>query len=243
MLKKIFTTKLVIIPISIVLIIILGIVGFILFGKHMTELERVKITDDSKTLVYNIDEVIERDFSDESYIMFALEYLKQTKGGTVFSLYEVRDVIANTFEKGIDHDTIIATGITPYMVGRGVTFDSATNCYSYNKTYTRVDINNMPVVKYSIKKISKKNSKKYVVTYDKYVVDNPYSIYDYYISNSNDQEHINIINEYLKGTGNSNKVKDLITNDNIDKIGSRKGQIKITFIVKDSKLKISKIEK
>ena len=204
MLKKIFTTKLVIIPISIV--------------------------------------KIERDYSDESYVMFALDYLKQEKNNSTFTMYEVRDVINDFFNINFDNDKLNMIGITPYMVERGVTFDTSTLSYTYNKTYTRVDINEMPIVKYEVEKISKKNKSKYVVTYNKYKVTKPYNIYNYYLD-KNSKEDVDAISKYLKGEGTVKKVKDLINKDNIDQLGTKEGKLVITYKLIDNKLKITKIEK
>ena len=243
MLKKVFTTKVIIIPISIVTLILLA-TGIVLFiNKWMTPLEKVKVTEDASKVVYNIDEVIERDYSDESYVMFALETLKQTKNSNTFTIYEVRDTINNFFDVNFDLDRLNKTGLTPYMVERGVTFDTSSMSYTYNKSYTRVDINGMKIVKYDLKKVSKKSNSKYVITYDKYVVTAPYNIYNYYLSKSNSQETIDIISKYLKGEGQINKIKDLITKDNINEIGSVEGKLMITYKLTDNKLQVTKIEK
>ena len=243
MLKKLFTTKLVIIPISI-LVILLIVGGFLLLdNKWMTPLEKIKVNDEAARVVYNIDEVIERDYSDESYVMFALDYLKQEKNSNTFTVYEVRDTINEFFTVNFDIDKLNNIGITPYMVERGVTFDTSSMSYTYNKTYTRVDISEMKIVKYNIKKITKKSKTSYVVMYDRYVVNKPYNIYNYYLTKDNSQEKIDAISKYLKGDGPVNKVKDLINKDNINEIGSAEGKLKITYKVIDNKLKVSKIEK
>ena len=243
MLKKIFTTKLVIIPISILCILVIVVAGLLFINKWMTPLEKVKVNDEAQKVVYSIDEVIEKNYSDESYVMFALDYLKQEKNTSTFSMYEVRDTINQFFDVNFDNERLNSIGITPYMVERGVTFDSSSLSYTFNKTYTRADISEMKIVKYQIKKISKKSKSSYVVTYDKYVVTKPYNIYNYYLNKDNSEEKLDAIKKYLQGEGSVYKVKDLITKDNIGEIGAGDGQLKITYKLIDNKLKVSKIEK
>lgn len=243
MLKKLFTTKLVIIPISILVVLILLIGGLIFFNKYMTPLEKIKVNEEATRVVYNIDEVIEKEYAEDSYVMFALDYLKQEKNENTFTIYEVRDLINEFFDVNYDLDKLNSIAITPYMVERGVTFNTSTMSYTYNKTYTRTDISEMRIVKYNLKKISKKSKNSYVVTYDKYVVTKPYNIYNYYISNDNSQEKVDAISSYLKGEGPVNKVKDLINDKNIDQIGTKEGQLKITYKLIDNKLKVSKVDK
>ena len=242
MLKKIFTTKLVFIPIVLVSLIIIGLI--IYFScKRLTELERVKITEEGNKIVYNIDEIIEKDKSDDSYVMFALEYLRMENDTNVFPIKDVLNTINDLFDVNYTEDKLNNIGITQYMVGRGVTFDTNSMSYKYQPSYTRVDINEMPIVKYEIKKIKKVNKSKFIIIYSKYYVDKPYNIYNYFNGKGDEYKNqISISSKYLKGEGSIKDVKDLITKDNINEIGSITGELKVTYKIIDGKLKVINME-
>ena len=98
----------------------------------------------------------------------------------------------------------------------------------------------------------KKKKNKFIVTYDKYVVENPYEILNYYNDSAmnipEDQKEnyqpydTSAIYNYLTCKGKITTLKDAITKDNIEKLGKIDKQLEVTYIIKDDNLVIDNIK-
>ena len=142
------------------------------------------------------------------------------------------------------------------MLNKGIVFDSANNQFKYNINNTRLDIANKKIIKYELKKIKKINKNKFKVIYDKYLVENPYDIYNYYneknISKNEiseitqgelNKDDLSLITDYLKGEEKLSKIKNMINKNNIKNFGKIDGEISIIYVIKNEKLVIEKIDK
>lgn len=244
--------KVLLIILSLIVIIILFI--FCIRQYNLTKLEKIKIKEVSNSVENYLDEIILYPDDQGRYINFAMEYLYNNTDRDEFSIQEIIDVINDLFELDYDEKKIIEIGISPQMLEKGITFDSSAKTFKYASKATRLDIANKKIVKYHLTNIKKQGKDKFKVTYEKYVVENPYDIFNYY-NNSNitkneideitkgdtDKKELKDITEYLKGKEKISVIKDLIDEDNIEKFGKKDGKVSIIYVIKNKKLVIRKI--
>jgi len=238
------------------IIIIIVIVIFIVNSRKLTELEKVKVTEASTDVVNYIDEITSSPKDEGRYINFAIEYLYNKSDSTTFDVKDIIEVINEKFLLEYDEKKIIDIGISEEMLNKGIVFDSANNQFKYNINNTRLDIANKKIIKYELKKIKKINKNKFKVIYDKYLVENPYDIYNYYneknISKNEiseitqgelNKDDLSLITDYLKGEEKLSKIKNMINKNNIKNFGKIDGEISIIYVIKNEKLVIEKIDK
>ena len=248
--KKIISNKYFIIAI---VLVIIAISCFLIFKKNnkITNLEKIKVEETSLEIADYLDEVTEHNEEKGKYICFAIEYLYNKLDKNTFTASEVVDVINKYFNEEYDMNTVFDIGVTPYMADKGIVLDRSNASYTYNKTNVRSDIAATPIVKYELDSIKKINNNTFEATFNKYVVEKPYEILNYYnnknISNSkavmsDSTAEAKIVSEYLKGNSKVIEVKKLITKDNISKIGKKDKKITIKYIVKEGNLRIEKIK-
>ena len=107
--------------------------------------------------------------------------------------------------------------------------------------------------------IGQEQFNKYVVIYDKLVVKDPYKVLNYYVDTAVTPSNLGVISEkikaektdydtsgiyaYLTGGGKVGPVKEAINEKNIDEIGERAGEVKVTYVVHGDKLLVENIEK
>ena len=228
---------------TIVFVSIIGI-GFFINEKKLTKLEKIKIEETCNKISNYLDEIYMYEDDSGKYINFAAEYLYNENNKEDFSLKEVLDVINDTFDIDYGDEELSKIGISSRMLDKNIVYDNTSNLFKYKQNKTQIDIANTEIVKYELKKIKKINKKKFEVTLEKYVVENPYEILNYYndynMNQSDSSKRINTddIVKYLKGKENVKVIKDLINKDNIEIFGKIDGSIKITFVIEDNKLKI-----
>lgn len=223
-----------------VLLFLLIIIKSFSFSK----LEKVKIEEVNNKIANYIEEVIANSNDDGKYICYAIEYLYNTTDKNTFSYSEVLDEINNTFLVKYTEKDLDRIGISIEMANKGILQDSNNKKYIYESNKTVSDIANTPLVKYIPKITKKMGFGKYKVTYEKYVVDNPYKLLNYYDNyNLKHKKKINskVISEYLKGNAKIGPVKDFINKENIKKVGKIVGKKTIIFTIKDNKVLIKKI--
>lgn len=239
--KKLDKRLLLIIPVIVVIILI--IIGIISLSNKLTSIEKIYINNVSDSVIPYINEVIDHSTEDGNYVSFAVDYLYNVKGKDSFTADEILDVINNSFNVNYTRDDAARIGLTSYLMNKGVNYDSTSGQYTYKYSRTRADLAETPIVTYKIKKIKKSSDTKFVVTYDKYVVTNPYTLLNYYIDkDSDDSEAVKEISQYLKGDTTAKTITKYIDKDNIDKVGKKEKDLKIEFIVKDNKLLVDKIK-
>ena len=222
----------------IIVLLVISIISIIFINsRSISKLERVNLENNSNDIINHLD--IVADSNDEGkYIIFALNYLKGKYNKDTFTDDEVINTINNIFNVKYDIYKLESISITNEMSKVGIIKD--TNGYVINNTLTRKDISEKKLVKYSIKKISKKSNDKYVIEYNKLIVDNPYNMFNYY--NEIDINKAKDIKEYLDGNTNYNKTKDIINETDISKYGYKDGSIKVTYKIVDNKLLVDSIK-
>lgn len=248
--KKVLTNKYFIIGIVIFILLITCLI-FIRKTKKMTNLEKIKVEETSNDIAYYLDEITEHKDEAGKYICFAIEYLYSTKDKKNFEADEVLEVINTYFTNDYDIEKLSNIGITPYMADKGIVFDRSNASYTYNKSKSKSDIAEEPIIKYELKKVKKISNKKFEAIFTKYVVTNPYKLLNYYNDSTITSLKVKIedtssdskaVSEYLKGNEPVSKVKELINKDNINKVGTIEDDITIKYVIDDNKLKVEKIK-
>lgn len=254
MIKKIKEDKNIQKVIGIILIFLLLLVFIIVrLNTRLTPVEKIKLTELSNNIVKNI-EYVEQSKSNklDKYINYTMEYFYNEKNKDTLSVEEVVKFINNTFDIKINKEELIKLSQTEELLNNHVLYEPSLNKYKIEKQQmTYSDIASNKIIKYDIDKIIKKNKNKFIITYKKYEVSNPYKILNYYTNLNN--KNINSknkktydtkeIEEYLKGNKKVSDIKKYITDKNIKKVGKVKDSIKIIYKVKDSKILVEKITK
>ncbi len=240
-LKKIDKTK----ALIVVVILLLGVI--VINKKSITPVERIKLEEESNSVSENIN-VIEEKQDLDSCVIYTINYYASEKEINKISIKDINKYIKNHFNIKTSEKEISKLGITPNMLEERITFNPTENTYEKStdkKTYA--DIAGEKIEKYREEKIKKKSNNKFVVTYKKYVVKDPYKILNYYTDMNNKNEkkvtkyNTEEIDKYLKGEESKKTIKKYITEKNIGKIGKEEGKVKITYIIRDGNILIDKI--
>ena len=245
-LKKILGNEKIIIPFIVVIVVAILILILLSMNK-ITKLEQIKIEEKSAEISNYFDELTESD-DDGKYLNFAIEYLYNTQNDNLININDIVKVINSNFDLDYNKEKIVEFGITSSMHEKGISYDTASESFVYSNSKTISDIASTKIYYFKINKISKVSKNKFKVVYDKFVVENPYEIYNYYnnnnVENFDDKEKqvdTSIIVGYLKGTEKVGAVKDIIRDENNTKFGSEDGKVTITYIIKNDKLIVKKI--
>lgn len=220
---------------SVLVLIIAIILVFVFSNKKITKLEQIRIEEFNDNYSNYLDEIYLNEKDEGRYINFAVEYLYNKTGEKEIKIGKILEVINDTFDINYDEMKIEKIGITESMLNKGLVYDSGKRVFKYNSNRTGADLAHTSIIKYNLKKITKKSNEKFVLEYEKYLVDDPYKVLNYY---SNDADNTKEITEYLKGNSKISVIKDKITSKNIKKVGKIEGKTKITLVIKNNKLLI-----
>lgn len=249
-----------------VIIIIASLVAIIIAGASMfmslnslSSLEAAKLLEVSNDISPTLEEIEDCDRGADCYTMYAIEYLYAKDGKTDFKLDDIKNVLSARFAKEFKDEELITLGGSMYATDRGITTGAGDVLYHLDRSkVTQAYIASKPIVKY-VEKESKKQFNKYVVIYDKLVVKDPYKVLNYYVDTAVTPSNLGVISEkikaektdydtsgiyaYLTGGGKVGPVKEAINEKNIDEIGERAGEVKVTYVVHGDKLLVENIEK
>ena len=246
--SEILSNKSIIISFFVILFVLIFLI-ILLNTSKITKLERLKIEEKSDEISNYFDELTEYD-DEGKYLNFAIEYLYNNNDTSSFSVEDLVNVINENFDLKYTSDDVINLGITNSMHNKEIMFDTATNSYTYVNKKTNFDISNTKIFYFTIDKIKKNGKNKFSVTYNKYVISNPYEIYNYY-NNLINVEHAETKNEllnmdriksYLSGEEKIGYMKDLVKNETENSFGKNEGKITVTYVIKNGKLLISKVK-
>lgn len=222
-------------------VIIITILCIILNSNKVTKLEKIKIEEYTNKYFDYIDTVLLYPNNEERYLNFALTYLVENNDKTVFTNEEVIDFINDTFSLNYTDKDITKIVLVEGKLKSSYKYDKKKKEFTYVGSVSRKDIAETTISEYEITKIKKKSNNKFVVTFNKYTVENPYLIYNYYNelnSKKDEKEDLTDLTEYLKGNRKVSDIKKYISKNNIEKFGKIKKNVKITFIIKNDKLTI-----
>ena len=207
-------------------------------GK-ISELEKIKLTEVSDDVTAYL-EYIEDAGNIDDYIIYALEYNYNVNDSTELSTKDMVKLLSEIFTKKITEEDIAKVGITPKMVDKNITV--AEDVYKLNVLdVSYAEIASREVAKYNVKEIVKTGTDKYTVKYDKYVVENPYEVLNYY-NDKGETEKAEEITKYLKGEAKVTTIKKYITEKNQSKVGKKDKTVTVKYVVKDKKVLIDNIK-
>lgn len=249
-----------------VIIIIASLVAIIIAGASMfmslnslSSLEAAKLLEVSNDISPTLEEIEDCDRGADCYTMYAIEYLYAKDSKTDFKLDDIKNVLSARFAKEFKDEELITLGGSMYATDRGITTGAGDVLYHLDRSkVTQAYIASKPIIKY-VEKESKKQFNKYIVIYDKLVVKDPYKVLNYYVDTAVTSSNLGVISEkikaektdydtsgiyaYLTGGGKVGPVKEAINEKNIDEIGERAGEVKVTYVVHGDKLLVENIEK
>ena len=105
--------------------------------------------------------------------------------------------------------------------------------YFINKE--NINVSNKKIITYNMKSL-KKRFNNYIVEYEKYEIESPYDILNYYNSKGVDTMPIN---DYLNLKGNLKDVKQLVKEDFLKEKAKKIDNIKVKYILKGTKYLIT----
>ena len=223
------------------LAIIVALVILIVLFANATKLSESdkKVINDASDKYMNYMNLVEESTHDDNgkYINYAIVYINNEEEKTNITVTEVINVLDKIFDIQLTEEEISKIGITEDMFNSGVVYEPTVKEFSINNTKTNQDIQATELKKYIISKISKKGKNKFVVTYDKYKINDPYRILNYYhdFDVTFDTEPIK---KYLQGKANVKTILNYVNDTNISKVGEKVSKLKVTYIFKDGNLKI-----
>lgn len=231
--------KLITLGVLILILLVLAICFIVRNNHKITKLEEIKINEISDKYMSYMNDVEDTTSKDnDRYILYALDYSYYELDKDTLTTGELRKLINSIFNIDIKEQDLINIGITPVMNEKSIIYNSEKNTFSIikdKKSYAQIA--SEKIVKYEIDTVKKKNNK-YIIKYNKYVVTNPYEIVNYYNENNKNTKEIN---DYLSGNTSKNKILKYINKDNINKIGKKEEEVKITYIIKNNKVLIDDI--
>ena len=232
-----------------------ALIAFIIISNHhLSDVELAFIRSASDDTMMYIEQIVDSDGDEnDRYIAYALTYAQNERDVTELTADEIQNIVQDRFNVEITSDEINDVGITAYLFDKQISHRPEEKVYTLNaENLSQSQIAKIPITKYVIKHIGKAGGN-YFVEYEKYVVDNPYSILDYYQKQTEslpDEERAanpfpeaSGVYKYLVAEGKIKDIKTAINKDNIESIGRIDGSLKVTYIVKNDKLLVDKIEK
>ena len=233
------------IVLGVLLIVLLLVILLIIKTTKLSKIEKIKIEDTSSDIMLFYEEIDNKEVNDtDGYIAYALEYSYNVNDKSELTTKEIKELIESKFNIKLEEDKINDVGITPYLLKKNISHDPSEKKYSIDKSIlTQQDISEIPITKYEITNIKKKG-KKYIVTYDKYVVKNPYEIMNYYsdLNVQSEEEETTYdtseILNYLTCKGKITSVKKILTKDDLETLAKKEKSIEIKYILVDGNLKI-----
>ena len=254
---------------AIVLALTLIITTVILFNKNskkLSEIEEIKLKEVSKDLenyLYNLEG---NNYSPtEKNIFFTLDYKYNEEDKDKLKAEEIKEFVESKINTTLEVNELNSIGVSPNMLEKNISFDHMENEFFMNKKNTTMaQIAETPIYKYQLNDMKKKNRTTFVLTYTKYKINDPYEILNYYndinneyTNNSNvvgedgtivqvetdfEPYDTDIILNYLKGNEKVSVLSVYLTEDLLKAKAEDKGTITITYILKDGKILLDKIE-
>ena len=258
------------IVLAICAVIIIGIIiGIILIPKdkkdkkeEVSSVEKIKLKEISDSIIDCFEDIEDNDSDGlDKYIVYSLERNYKKNEKTSMTTDEMAKELNSIFSKEIKSEDLDNTGISPMMLEKNIVYDfNAKEFTIHTSTKKMSEIAETKIYKYDLNETYKENGK-YVVTYNKLVVSNPYQILNYYndMNNKASQPEVDSetgeitkeasgekvdtkeISDYLRGNASMDTIRKYITSDNIKEIGENKGTVKVTFVEQNDKLLIESI--
>ena len=233
------------------LIFIVATIVFLIVSSNISKIEEEKINKETREYANYIEDIVDIKSKDlDKYIIYTLDYYYNVNNINSLSSAEISDFINNKLHKKVKEEDVLSFGVNPTMQQRNISFDSSSNKYVLNDPkYDRKTISEKSTIYYRQKKLRKINKKKYVITYEKYIIDDPYKALDYYLEKNRQDEgkeqedgtfiydivDITEMKEYLT-TGKISHLKHFFnqSDDYMKKFAKKDGKIRITYVINDN---------
>ena len=268
--RESLNNRLMILVIITFIVAIVG-VGFLLFGnKKMSSIEENKLIEVGNTYIPYLQYYMDNEKNDktEGYILFAVNYFYNEEDKEEIKIKEIIKLVKDVFGVTLKNDDIEKVGLTTYMIENGISHNPGSEVYTISQKSSMPELAQKQIIKYNQVKAVKKNSTTYVVTYDRYIVEKPYELMNYYMDldspettttakktkakkttttkavekNSEAKEISEKILEYLRGKAKVGTITEYITEASIKRCGKVGDRITITYKSTKDGLIISKIK-
>lgn len=233
----------------IIFVFIVGLIVYFLISRNVSKIEVNKINELTEEKINFIDDIVLNKGNElDKYIVYSLNYSYNVNSKNKMTSEEISAFIKETFNKKVSSDEIKDIGVTSLMVENNITYNSGNDEYVLNIIPLSAKvISTKKIVYYKQNTIKKNSRKKYTVTYTKYVINNPYDLFNYYLEKNQNEENpvdYTIIRKYLTGEGKLLDVKHFIKEheEDLKEYSKKEKNIKITYIVKGDNLLIDKIK-
>lgn len=243
--KLIKNKKIIISTIIILLILLVSILGIIKYKVNHTlsNLERIKIEELSNQYIPYITELNASEFEkSDDYVSFFLNYSLNKENKNELSVSEIINLTNKVFGIELDETKLKDMGISPFLHERKIDYDYHESKYIIREVkLSNLDIKEVPLVKFILKDINKKGNK-YIATYDKYTIEDPYKLLDYYSGLEEQSDDTSKILSYLSGGERKQVIIDLLNKDILSNIEVKKEQTEVTYIANKDNIIISSIK-
>ena len=231
------------IGVGIVVVVIL-VMFFVMSGK-ITQLERNTILDKSKTYSYYLEFLESKKKNTEDYVIFVMKYSSLNNHKSGLRSIEISELISELFDIKIDEDTIRKNGVTEKMVNENISYSPSDD--TFDIITPKLDSNTIvskPVSYYKYKKLSRVNAKKYTVVYQKYIIEDPVKVLNFYNEKNAKNEgsyDIAPYRNYIVGSDSIIRFKESINEEDVPNFAKKDKKYKVTYIVTDEKVLIDKV--
>ena len=223
------------------------IVVFLVLSRNISQIERNTIMDKSKVYSYYLEYAENKKKGTDDYIIFALKYSTINNHKSGLTSAELSNLISEIFNVNIDEDTIRKNGVSEKMVNENIMYSPSDDMYDYiTPKLDPKTIAETQVSYYQFKKLTRINSKKYSVVYQKYIIEDPYKVLNYYLDKNNQSDRIYDIapyRNYLVGSDSIVRFKESIIPEDISNYAKKDKKYKVTYVVKDDKVLIDKVSR
>ena len=220
--------------IVIAILVVTILLIMLLSGNKISILEEETLKSYSNKMI----NYIEKGTKDEDYIISAVKYYYNEENKTSISLKEVSKYIKENYNKKISEKEMKNIGISEKLMKEKIMIDIEKSQYNYKNEKTLQDIANTKIYTYKIKEINKLSENKYEIEYQKYVIENPYEVLNYYQG----KKDITKINNYIMGKGTTKEFLESINEKDLSKFAKKKKQVTVEYEVVNRSLTISKIK-
>lgn len=225
--------------IIIVLLIVLMFFGIYQKNHKMTKLEKMYVSSMISDNTSYINLINEKDKNNRC-ILYAMYHNYLENDSLVLSTRQIANICNEHFNRKYQVSELDRVGINATLTNAFINENN--DLTGYELVLPKENYRSIPLIKINLYQINniKRNKNDYIVTYDQYEISDPYQILNYYTSLKNqDEEFINIINNYLSGDLFQYKFIDYLKEQDIKKYSKKtKKQVKVTYTIKAEKLVI-----
>ena len=201
---------------------------------HISDLEHDLFVEQSNVYM-NYYDTIETGSGLDSYMLYALTYSDNENDESKLTVNEIVNILGEVFEKEFSLEEISNVGITPLFMDYGIMQNYDNNEYYIDKeSLTQSKIANIKIYIYNIKSL-KKRGNSYITLYEKYEIENPYDVLNYYNDKGIDTTKIN---DYLRTKGKVKDVKESVDEEYLKNNAKKLSDVKIEYVLKGTKFHI-----